>query len=348
MSIQSEITQAIQSFYSPEEYPCLKDQIEVFAREQPFVGKSVLYAAPLTRNTQVALLPVVAGEADITLSWPDIVEPDKAVVALMKRLGIHFYQQVPSNQSFDLIFDCCGKYADYSASLGHIELTRSGLEKYLSQSNTVCLDVDSTVIKSIETTLGTGESLVRAMKHAGFTELAGKRILLFGYGKVGQGICRALLAEQANVDIVELQPGLSPEQSCFIDGSDQALVTEAVQKADFVITATGIKSVIENHYPVSEFINSSAKLINMGGEDEYGEAFPADTVLNGKHTFNFILDDPTLMKFIDPIFALYNECGKLLTQQSYSLGVHLPPDQTVMSVAGRFCQAHGIDMSEWV
>ncbi|MET4695941.1 NAD(P)-dependent oxidoreductase [Endozoicomonas lisbonensis] len=349
MSIESAIFQVISSYYSPDEYPCLNHQLKEFAIEKPFVGKRLLYAAPLTRNTLVALLPVIAGGARVTLSWPDIIEPDQEVLAFMAGLGVACYQQVPEGQTFDLIFDCCGKYTNYSATLGHIELTRSGLEKYRIQSSKVCLDVDSTLIKNFETTLGTGESLVRAMKQAGFTELAGQRVLLFGFGKVGQGICRALLDEQADVHIVELQADLPfPEHSRFVDGKNVASVVEEVQKANFVVTATGIKSVIENNYPVSEFINSPARLINMGGEDEFGDAFPGETVLNEKHTFNFILDDPTLMEFIDPIFALYNECGKLLTEQSYPVGVHQPPDQIIMPLAERFCQAQGIDLNQWV
>ena len=208
MSIESAIFQLISSYYSPDEYPCLNHQLKEFAKEKPFAGKKLLYAAPLTRNTLVALLPVIAGGGDVTISWPDIIEADQEVLAFMSGLGVACYQQVPESQTFDLIFDCCGKYTNYSATLGHIELTRSGLDKYRIQSSKVCLEVDSTLIKNFETTLGTGESLVRAMKQAGFTELAGQRVLVFGFGKVGQGICRALLNEHADVHIVELQADL--------------------------------------------------------------------------------------------------------------------------------------------
>ena len=349
MPLTTKILQVTNQLFLPVEYPCLHSQLQQFASVQPFSGKEVLYAAPLTRNTLVALLPVFAGGAQVTLSWPDIIDPDEDALSLMESLGVACYQTVPEGKAFDLIFDCCGKYAGYSAISGHVELTRSGLDKYKVQHNKACLDVDSTLIKNFETILGTGESLVRALKQSGFTELAGKRFLLFGYGKVGQGICRALLNEKADIRIVELRGDLTfPEGTHYIDGQSVPAVTAEVQKADFVVTATGIESVIENNYPVNEFIESPAKLINMGGEDEFGDTFPVEAVLNGKHTFNFILDDPTRMEFIDPIFALYNECGKLLLEKTYSAGVHLPPDDLIMPVAEQFCETQGIDIGQWL
>ena len=326
MALESALLQVISQNFSPDEYPCLHHQLQQFSGDKPFSGKEILYAAPLTRNTLVALLPVFAGGARVTLSWPDITEPDLNTVELMEKLGIPCLQTVSADQAFDVIFDCCGKYCHHTARLGHVELTRSGLDKYRALNDRVCLDVDSTLIKNFETILGTGESLVRALKQAGYQALSGKRVLLFGYGKVGQGICRALLEEKAQIDVVELRKLSLPESVGFINGSHvDAIVTE-VKQADFVVTATGVRSVIQDNYPMDEFIRSSAKLINMGGEDEYGDDFPASEVLNNKHTFNFILDNPTRMAFIDPIFALYNECGKLLTDETYPAGVHLPPE----------------------
>ena len=43
----------------------------------------------------------------------------------------------------------------------------------------------------------------------------------------------------------------------------------------------------------------------MGVEDEYGETFPADRVLNGKRPLNFLLEEPTQLRYIDATFALH-------------------------------------------
>ena len=52
----------------------------------------------------------------------------------------------------------------------------------------------------------------------------------------------------------------------------------------------------------------------MGVEDEWGPAVPPDKVLNGKEPLNFILDEPTLLRYIDPTMALHNYAAVQLMQ----------------------------------
>ena len=47
-------------------------------------------------------------------------------------------------------------------------------------------------------------------------------------------------------------------------------------------------------------------MVNMGVEDEWGKAVPPERMLNNKEPLNFILEEPTLLKFIDPTMALHN------------------------------------------
>ena len=56
-----------------------------------------------------------------------------------------------------------------------------------------------------------------------------------------------------------------------------------------VITATGIKNIITDWYDTDLFKNKV--LINMGVDDEYGDAFSKEEVLNEKRGVNFALRD---------------------------------------------------------
>ena len=59
---------------------------------------------------------------------------------------------------------------------------------------------------------------------------------------------------------------------------------------------------------------SPALLANLGVEDEYGALIPENRVLNRKQPLNFILEEPTSMRFIETTMALHNACAlELLT-----------------------------------
>jgi len=79
-------------------------------------------------------------------------------------------------------------------------------------------------------------------------------------------------------------------------------------------------------------------LANMGVEDEYGAAIPAEKVLNAKGPLNFILEEPTHLKYIDTSLALHAALAELLVQETATLGngLRFPPqelEQRLLSIA---------------
>jgi adenosylhomocysteinase len=76
----------------------------------------------------------------------------------------------------------------------------------------------------------------------------------------------------------------------------------------------------------------------MGVEDEYGEAVPAEKVLNDKGPLNFILEEPTHLKYIDTSLALHAALAERLVQETATLedGLHFPPqeiEQRLLTIA---------------
>ena len=53
--------------------------------------------------------------------------------------------------------------------------------------------------------------------------------------------------------------------------------------------------------------SSGVLLANMGVEDEWGPEIPKNRLLNEGRPLNFILPDPTQMRYIDPPLALHNQ-----------------------------------------
>ena len=103
-----------------------------------------------------------------------------------------------------------------------------------------------------------------------------------------------------------------------VDCHDYAAVAALIEKADFVVTATGVAGALNAPELKKSLLSTKAVLANMGVEDEYGEAIPAEKVLNAKGPLNFILEEPTHLKYIDTSLALHAALAELLVQEAKS------------------------------
>lgn len=83
----------------------------------------------------------------------------------------------------------------------------------------------------------------------------------------------------------------------------------------------------------------------MGVEDEFGAGVPAGRVLEAKHPLNFILKDPTLMKYIDATMALHNEGAVILASKKMPAGL-LEPDAATEERLLSICRERGIISDE--
>ena len=111
------------------------------------------------------------------------------------------------------------------------------------------------------------------------------------------------------------------------------------------MTATGVPGAATAACPADVFIRSKALLANMGVEDEFGAGVPAGRVLEAKHPLNFILKDPTLMKYIDATMALHNEGAVILASKKMPAGL-LEPDAATEERLLSICRERGIISDE--
>ena len=312
----------------------------------PFAGLRVLAATPVFRNTLVQYRALLAGGAELSVGVANDSDAgaempcDSGVVALLREsnipvLGLQDALKAESRgEGFDLILDCAGQFSACHPKYGFVELTRSGVQFYENSEKPVYV-ADSGIVKRIETSLGTGEGYVRALLQLGYGNVgrngadaggagaafAGKSFVVFGSGKVGQGIVLQLLREGAHVQVVTdktrgVSPFLDANDVPVTDCNDLKSVVALVSAADFVVTATGVKGALDRPELTAALLSSKAVLANMGVEDEYGSSVPAGRVLAEKKPLNFILEEPTHLKYIDASLALHGALGELLVREA--------------------------------
>lgn len=331
--------------YASNEYPVLLNQFEVWKNTRPLAGLRILDATPVFENTLAKHAVLLAAGAELTVGIDDVMPRNNEVVRYLRSVGIPVVEpkEVKTSRAFDLVLDCAAAFAKLKPRIGFVELTRSGVSKYADKSCPVYV-ADSGRIKRIETCLGTGESYFRAMAQLGYSQWQGKSIVIFGSGKVGSGLITYAHRYGCRITVVT-RPGDITDRirvlcDAVIDASDGIAIAEAVSQANAVVTATGVPSAATAACPADVFIRSKALLANMGVEDEFGAGVPAGRVLEAKRPLNFILKDPTLMKYIDATMALHNEGAVVLASKKMPAGL-IEPDASTEERLLSICREKG-------
>lgn len=290
--------------WSPEEYPALADQIARWSRTRPLAGLRILDGAPLFRNTLVKYRALIAAGAELVLYVDDAIPYDRAIAAsVTDALCVVGPEGITG--SFDVVLDCGGRLAGVPARLGYVELTRSGACRYAESKGPVYLADDGRV-KQIETALGTGDGFIRGMRCFGYGDFAGRSVVVFGCGKVGRGIICRLQEEGAAVTAVDVPGAVPPSGMAFIARDNRPALQAALAGAWCGVSVTGVRGALHGMFDPAPVIESGILLANMGVEDEFGPAIPDDRVLNRNAPLNFALEEPTLLRYIDPALALHN------------------------------------------
>ncbi|MBR2626186.1 MAG: hypothetical protein IKD23_07315 [Lentisphaeria bacterium] len=319
----------LSDFYSPDDYAALAAQMERWKISRPLSSAKILDGTPVFRNTMVKYMVLLAAGADLTVSAGKDIPCDPAIIRMLPDFGIRIADEKILREKFDVVADCAGRHINVSSRCGYAELTRSGLEYYRNCRQPV-FSVDSGILKRFETTLGTGESFVRAMNQLGFNDFKNKKIVVFGGGKVGCGT--AFFASKAGAEtfIVDTNNITPPPGTTLVAAQNKSDVIQLISGAWCVVSATGLPGVLAEYVP--QLLEKQPLIANMGVEDEFGPALPENCVLNHKLPLNFILSEPTRINFIDPSMALSNEALLLLLQGKVAPGINLPPQALEQAV----------------
>lgn len=298
--------------YEACEYPALREQVERFRVERPFAGQAILDCTPLFANTLLKYAALLAGGADLTVGVSERIPHDPEVVRFLEEVGVPIlHDSADATRPFDAILDCDGSRADLVPRVGVCELTRSGIYHY-AQSRFPVVLVDDSRIKEIETSVGTGDGFLRGMQKFGYADWTGRKVVVFGCGKVGRGVAYRCAKEGASVTVVDrTDVGIPFERvraAMVVDCRDKEAVRAAVEVCDVLVTATGVRGAMKG-YGLGPILRARGEIAvaAIGIEDEWLDELDCGRIVNNGTAVNFALDEPTLLRYIDPTMALSNE-----------------------------------------
>jgi len=278
------------------EMPGLMALREEYKDEQPLKGARIAGCLHMTIQTAVLIETLTALGADVTWSSCNIFSTQDQAAAAIAAAGVPVYAWKGMNEEeFDWCIEQTLFFGEDRKPLNMIlddggDLTNMVLDKYpelaadvkgLSEETTTgvhrlyervkngtlpmpAINVNDSVTKSkFDNKYGCRESAVDAIRRATDTMLAGKRVVVAGYGDVGKGTAASFKGAGSIVTVTEIDP-ICALQACM-DGFEVKKLETVIGNADIVITTTGNKDIIRaEHF---EGIKDKAIVCNIGHFD---------------------------------------------------------------------------------
>jgi len=337
--------QEITAQFAPGDLLFLRRARDRVVRTRPYAGMRVLHNVPLTAETMCKIEVLVAGGADLVVTNPSFTTPDPHCVEALRAAGVEFRAEHRFPEESDVVLDCGGELQPLvTPRLGTCELTGTGTRRYRAADPAYpVIAVDECRVKDLEALLGTGRGFVHAFRRLVREPIDGRPFLVFGYGKVGKGIVRALAPHTDRIGVVDVDHGAVAAAGLVgceaMHAAERDRVAAWARQAFAVVTATGVPGVVTAGYDAAAFLG--AHLANMGADDEFGEAFAAHDVLCGKQPVNFSSSDPALVRYLDPVFHAHNLGVDLLSCAWRRPGVQPFPDFLADEIVDGWQRAFG-------
>jgi len=278
------------------EMPGLMALREEYAEEQPLAGARIAGCLHMTIQTAVLIETLVALGADVTWSSCNIFSTQDHAAAAIAAAGIPVYawkgmneeefdwcieqtlffgeDREPLNMILDDGGDLTNMVLDRFPELveninGLSEETTTGVHRLYERMNNGTLplpaiNVNDSVTKSkFDNKYGCKESAVDAIRRATDVMLAGKRVLVAGYGDVGKGTAASFSGAGAIVTVTEIDPICALQAA--MDGYEVKRISSVIGQMDIVVTATGNKNILTGEHFLQ--MKDKAIVANIGHFD---------------------------------------------------------------------------------
>jgi adenosylhomocysteinase len=279
-----------------KEMPGLMALREEFGKEQPLKGARIAGCLHMTIQTAVLIETLVALGADVTWSSCNIFSTQDHAASAIAAAGIPVFAWKGMNEEeFDWCIEQTLHFGDDQKPLNMIlddggDLTNMVLDQFpelindirgLSEETTTgvhrlyervkngtlpmpAINVNDSVTKSkFDNKYGCKESAVDAVRRATDVMLAGKRVVVCGYGDVGKGTAASFQGAGAIVTITEIDPICALQAA--MDGFEVKKLSSVISNADIVCTATGNKDILKKEYFLA--MKDKAIVCNIGHFD---------------------------------------------------------------------------------
>ncbi|NQV41996.1 MAG: adenosylhomocysteinase [Candidatus Marinimicrobia bacterium] len=281
-------------FLAEKEMPGLMELKKRYAASKPLAGARIAGCIHMTIQTAVLIETLTALGAEVRWSSCNIYSTQDHAAAAMADSGVpvfawkgeteeEYWWCIDQTLGFDgkgpnLLLDDGGdltqvileQHPEWHAQIkGVSEETTTGVHRLyqLMEEGGLpfpAINVNDSVTKSkFDNKYGCRESLADGIKRGTDIMLAGKKIVVAGYGDVGKGSAQSMAGYGAQVFVTEIDPICALQAA--MEGYSVVTMEEAAEFGDIFVTTTGCKSVIRGEH--MEKMKDNAILANIGHFD---------------------------------------------------------------------------------
>ena len=259
-----------------------------FEQEKPFAGKRIAMSIHLEAKTAYLALSLAAGGAEVHATGCNPLSTQDDVAAGLASLGVNVYAwhgatdeeytahltqalacrpHLIIDDGGDLLNLLCGSCKDFAENLiGGCEETTTGVHRLRARAAAgqlpwPMIDVNDAQCKHFfDNRYGTGQSVWDAILHTTNLLVAGKTVVVAGYGYCGRGVAARAKGLGAKVIVTETDPVRALE--AHMDGFMVMPMLQAARQGDLFITTTGCRDILTaEHFQV---MKDNALLCNAG------------------------------------------------------------------------------------
>ena len=278
------------------EMPGLMALRSEYRKEKPLKGARIAGCLHMTIQTAVLIETLIDLGAEVTWSSCNIFSTQDHAAAAIAKSGVQVYAwKGMSEEDFNWCIEQTLFFGKERKPLNMIlddggDLTNMVLDKYpelsenikgLSEETTTgvlrlydrmkdgtlslpAINVNDSVTKSkFDNKYGCKESAVDAVRRATDTMMAGKRVVVCGYGDVGKGTAASFKSAGSIVTVTEIDPICALQAA--MDGFEVKKLETVVESSDIIITATGNRDIVKNIHFKS--MKDKAIVCNIGHFD---------------------------------------------------------------------------------
>ena len=268
--------------------PALGAIRERMERERPFAGMKITMSIHMEAKTAYLATCLQAAGAEVHATGCNPLSTQDDVAAGLASLGVETYAIHGVSEAEyqellvaalschpDLIIDDGGDLVNLLTGdcshladrlIGGGEETTTGILRLLARAKAgklpfPMMDVNDAMCKHYyDNKYGTGQSVWDAIMHTTNLLVAGKTVVVAGYGYCGRGVAMRAKGMGANVIVTEIDPIKALEAS--MDGMRVMTMDQAAPEGDIFVTVTGCRDVItKRHF---EVMKHNAFLSNAG------------------------------------------------------------------------------------
>jgi adenosylhomocysteinase len=263
--------------------PVLRSIRERFEHEQPFAGVRIGCSLHVTAETANLVRALAAGGASVALCAPNPLSTQDDVAEALASRGIAHHArhgedpaaglaaviasdpQLTMDDGADLVSALQQGARPPVALIGATEETTTGVirARQLDLQFPLIAINEGRAKDLFDNRYGTGQSTLDGVLRATNVLLAGRRVVVIGYGRCGRGVAARAAGAGASVIVCEIDPLAALEAA--MDGYDVMPALEAAAEGDLFVTATGNRDALRaEHF---DRMRDGAILCNAGHFD---------------------------------------------------------------------------------